>query len=90
MKLVEFKYTKADGTTSDRAVIEVLQPCKHFEGIDISDMPEAMFAEFTSEYRDLLAEQYNAKISIMQKYDLKHNYRRFLPEKMTDVTTNHI
>jgi hypothetical protein len=53
-------------------------------------MPEEVFAEFTSEYRDLLAQQYNAKISIMQKYDLKHNYRRFLPEKMTDVTTNHI
>lgn len=90
MKLVEFSYTKADGTSSKRAVIEVLQPTAHFEGIDVSQMPEDEFAEFTSEYRDLLEQQYNAKIAVMQKYDLKHNYRRFIPEKMTDVTADHI
>lgn len=90
MKLVEFTYTKADGTTSDRAVIELLQPSTCFEGIDVTKMPEDEFAEFTREYSNLLNEQYNAKIAVMQKYDLKHNYRRFIPEKMTDVTTNHI
>ena len=90
MKLVEFNYTKADGTSSPRAVIEVVQPAQHFEGIDVSQMPEDEFAEFTREYRDLLEQQYNAKISVMQKFDLKHNYRRFIPQKMTDVTTNHI
>ncbi len=90
MKLVEFKYTKADGTASARTVIEVTQPTQHFEGIDVSQMPEDDFAEFTNEYSDLLEQQYNAKMSIMQKYDLKHNYRRFIPQKMTDVTTNHI
>ena len=90
MKLVEFNYTKADGTASKRAVIEVVQPSTHFEGIDVSQMPEDEFAEFTSEYRDLLEQQYNAKMSVMQKYDLKHNYRRFIPEKMTDLTTDHI
>ncbi len=90
MKLVEFKYTKADGTASQRAVIEVSQPSAHFEGIDVTQMPADEFAEFTREYRDLLEQQYNAKIAIMHKYDLKHNYRRFIPEKMTDVTTDHI
>lgn len=90
MKLVEFKYTKADGTASQRAVIEVVQPAQFFEGIDVSLMPEEQFAEFTREYRDLLEQQYNDKMSVMQKYDLKHNYRRFIPEKMTDVTTDHI
>lgn len=90
MKLVEFMYTKADGTSSKRAVIEVSQPSQHFEGVDITQMPEDEFAEFSTEYRDLLEQQYNAKIAIMQKYDLKHNYRRFVPQKMTDVTTDHI
>lgn len=90
MKLVEFNYTKADGTSSARAVIEVVQPVEYFEGIDITQMPEDDFAEFTREYRDLLEQQYNAKIAVMQKFDLKHNYRRFIPQKMTDVTTNHI
>ena len=90
MKLVEFKYTKTDGSVSSRAVIEVVQPTTYFEGIDVSLVPEDEFAAFTSEYRDLLEQQYNAKMSIMQKYDLKHNYRRFIPEKMTGVTSNHI
>ncbi len=90
MKLVEFKYTKADGSVSTRAVIEVVQPCTYFEGIDVSQVPEAEFAKFTLEYSDLLEQQYNAKMSIMQKYDLKHNYRRFIPENMADVTSDHI
>ena len=90
MKLVEFKYTKTDGTSSARAVIEVIQPTEFFEGIDVSKMPEDQFAEFTREYRDLITQQYNDKMNVMQKYDLKHNYRRFIPEKMTDVTTDHI
>jgi hypothetical protein len=90
MKLVEFNYTKADGTATTRAVIEVVQPTTHFEGIDVTQMPEDEFAEFTLEYRDLLESQYNAKIAVMQKYDLKHNYRRFIPEKMTNVTADHI
>jgi predicted transcriptional regulator YdeE len=90
VKLVEFNYTKANGTAGVRAVVEVSQPSNYFEGIDVTQMPEDEFAEFTREYRDLLEQQYNAKMSVMQKYDLTHSYRRFIPEKMTDVTTDHI
>lgn len=90
MKLVEFTYTKADGTSSRRAVIEVVQPTKFFEGMDVSQMPEDQFAEFTKEYRELLEKQYTDKMHIMQKYDLKHNYRRFTPENMSEIITDHI
>lgn len=90
MKLVEFTYTKADGSTSQRAVIEITQPNKFFEGIDVSQMPEEEFAEFTSEYRSLLDKQQQEKLLVMQKFDLKHNYRRFIPENMSDVVTDHI
>ena len=90
MKLVEFTYTKADGSISERAVVEVVQPNKFFEGIDVSQMPEEEFAEFTNEYRSLLEKHQKDKMDIMHKFDLKHNYRRFTPENMSDVITDHI
>lgn len=90
MKLVEFQYKKADGTESERAVIELQQPSKHFEGIDVSDLPEAEFALFVQEYRELKNAQHDATMQLLQKHDLKHNYRRFLPEQMANVTAEHI
>lgn len=90
MKLVEFSYTKANGDTSQRAVLEVLQPSKHFEGIDVSEMDSDAFAEFISEYRAMRNAQHEATMALLAKHDLKHNYRRFLPEKMTVTTTEHI
>ena len=90
MKLVEFSYTKANGDTSQRAVLEVLQPSKHFEGIDVSEMDSDAFAEFVSEYRNMKNAQHEATMALLQKHDLKHNYRRFLPEQMTVITTEHI
>ena len=90
MKLVEFSYTKANGDTSQRAVLEVLQPSKHFEGIDVSEMDSDAFAEFISEYRAMKNAQHEATMALLAKHDLKHNYRRFLPEQMTVITTEHI
>ena len=90
MKLVEFTYTKANGDTSQRAVLEVLQPSKHFEGIDVSEMDSDAFAEFISEYRTMKNAQHEATMALLAKHDLKHNYRRFLPEQMTVTTTEHI
>ena len=90
MKLVEFSYTKANGDTSQRAVLEVLQPSKHFEGIDVSEMDSDAFAEFISEYRAMKNAQHEATMALLLKHDLKHNYRRFLPEQMANVTAEHI
>lgn len=90
MKLMEFNYTKADGTSSQRAIIEVAKPTKNYEGIDVSQMPEPEFAGFVQEYRQLLNSQYEAKMALIHKYDLTHNYRQFIPEKMTDVVTEQI
>lgn len=90
MKLMEFNYTKANGTTSQRSVIEVVKPTKNYEGMDVSDMPQDQFADFIAEYRDLLNKQYEAKMALIHKYDLTHNYRQFIPEKMTDLVTEQI
>lgn len=90
MKFLEFNYTKADGTFSKRAVIELLAPQKHIEGIDVTQMPEDYFAEFVSAYRELKNQQHEATMKLLAEYDLKNNYRRFIPEKMTEVVSEYI
>jgi hypothetical protein len=90
MKLLEFTYTKADGKTSQRAVIELLSPQKHFEGIDVTQLEEAEFADFTLEMREMKDRQYAETMELLAKHDLKHNYRKFLPEQMSNVTTEHV
>ena len=90
MKLIEFTYTKADGSQSERAVIELQQPTKFVEGIDVTQLPESEFALFVQEFRELKNAQHEATMALLAKHDLKHNYRRFTPENMEAVTTEHI
>jgi hypothetical protein len=90
MKLIEFTYTKSDGTQSERAVIELMQPTKFVEGIDVTQLPEAEFADFVQEFRELKNAQHEATMALLAKHDLKHNYRRFLPENMEAVTTEQV
>lgn len=90
MKLIEFTYTKADGSQSERAIIELVQPTKFVEGIDVTQLPEAEFADFVQEFRELKNTQHEATIALLAKHDLKHNYRRFSPENMEAVTTEQV
>lgn len=90
MKLLEFKYTKADGSVSDRALIELVTPTQFVEGIDVSKMPEDDFALFANELRELKNAQHQATMDLLAKHDLKHNYRRFSPDKMSDVNTEYV
>lgn len=90
MKLVEFTYTKADGSKSKRAIIELVTPTNHVEGIDVSTLSEDDFASFTRAMADLKTAQHNETMSLLDTYDLNHNYRRFIPEQMSDVTTDYV
>lgn len=90
MKLVEFTYTKSDGSQSERAVIELVQPTKFFEGIDVTGLPEAEFVNFCSEFGKLKAAQHEQTIAMLEQFDLKHNYRRFIPEQMGSVQTDYV
>ena len=87
MKLIQFTYTKTDGSQSDRAVIELQQPSKFMEGIDVTQLPDDSFADFVQEFRELKNTQHEATMALLAKHDLKHNYRRFIPENMEAVTT---
>ena len=90
MKLVEFTYTKANGDVSQRAVVEVLQPSKYFEGIDVSQLGHDELSEFINEYRQLKNAQHTATMELLAKHDLTHDYRRFIADNMTNITTEHI
>lgn len=90
MKLIEFTYTKQDGTKSQRAVIELVQPTKYIEGIDVTQMPESEFAMFCQEYSAMKAAQHEETLALLNQFDLKHNYRRFIPEQMASVRTDYV
>jgi len=90
MKFVEFTYTKADGTKSKRAIIELVTPTKHIEGIDVTSLSEDDFASFTQAMSNLKTAQHNETMSLLDTYDLNHNYRKFIPEQMSDITTDYV
>lgn len=85
MKLVEFTYTKTNGDISERAVVVTQEPSKLLSGIDVSELPEAEYATFITEMRELKNRQHQEIMELMSKHDLKHNFRQFTPEKMTNV-----
>jgi hypothetical protein len=87
MKLVEFNYTKVNGVKSNRAVVVVQEPVNNIAGIDVTELDEPTFAMFLQEYREVKNRQHAELLELMQRHDLKHNYRQFKPEKMTDIET---
>lgn len=90
MKLVEFLYTKENGTQSQRAVVEVQQPNKFFEGVDVSELDAESFAEFVADYRALKEEHHNKVLQCLNKHDLSNNYRRFTPERMSNIESEYV
>jgi len=90
MKLVEFTYTKQDGSVSKRAVIELVTPNKFMEGLDVTQLDEVTFAEFSQKMSSLKKTQHEQTMQLLADFDLKHNYRRFKPEAMTDVQVEYV
>jgi hypothetical protein len=87
MKIKEFTYTKPNGAVSQRTVVELVSPTEHIEGIDVSELDMDSYAEFTQRLRDLEAQIYNQRMALYADFDLGNNYRRFVPARMTNVTT---
>jgi hypothetical protein len=87
MKIKEFTYTKPNGDVSQRTLVELVSPTEHIEGIDVSELDLDSYAEFTQKLNELEKEIYNKRIELYNQFDLTHNYRRFVPSRMTNVTT---
>jgi hypothetical protein len=90
MKLVEFKYTKDNNEVSERAVIEVTVPNKFFEGWDITNLNYLDAALFINEMAVLKRSHFEQIADLLNKFDLKHSYRRFKPENMTNTKIEYV
>ena len=89
MKIKEFTYTKPNGDVSQRTVIELVSPTEHVEGIDVSELDMDTYAEFSRQLNDLEKELYNKRMALYSEFDLANNYRRFVPSRMSNVTTEY-
>jgi len=89
MKIKEFNYTKANGDVSTRTLVELVSPTAHVEGIDVSDMSLDSYAEFLPKLKQLEDELYTKRMALYAEFDLSKNYRRFVPDRMTDVTVEY-
>lgn len=89
MKIKEFTYTKRNGDVSQRTLVELVSPTEHIEGIDVSDLDMDSYAEFTKKLNELEAEISAKRLQLYAEFDLTHNYRRFVPQRMTNVTTEY-
>ena len=90
MQIKEFTYTKPNGDVSQRTLVELVSPTEHIEGIDVSELDMDSYAEFIKQLRDLEASLYNQRMSLYANFDLNNNYRRFVPSRMTNVTTEFV
>jgi len=90
MKLLEFNYTKQSGEVSKRAIIELVTPTTFVEGWDVTNLTNNEFAKFTESMGALRRRQHEETMQLLQEFDLKHNYRRFKPEGMTNVQVEYV
>lgn len=90
MKIVSFTYTKTTGDKSDRVLAVTSEPSKFVEGIDISQFSHDELAEFTVQYGNLVDEFKQKQFELLKTFDLKHNFRRFYPEQMTNVEQDYV
>jgi hypothetical protein len=90
VKIKEFTYTKPNGDVSQRTVVELVSPTEHIEGIDVSELDMDNYAQFVTELKALEDRLYNQRMALYSQFDLSHNYRRFVPQRMTNVTTEFV
>jgi hypothetical protein len=90
MIVKEFTYTKANGDTSQRVLVQLITPSEHVEGIDVSELDMDSYADFVQQLKVIEEELYNRRMKLYGDFDLHHNYRRFVPSQMTNVTTEFI
>lgn len=90
MKLIDFSYKKQNGEVSARTLAVTSEPNKFFEGIDVSHLSNDEFAEFINEYSVLLDQFKQQQLNLLYAFDLKHNFRRFTPEQMSNVEVEYV
>ena len=86
MKFTEFTYTKKSGDASQRAVVIVQEPNRFLQGIDVSELDNDDLGDFVQELRALEDRHLAERMKLMQDFDLRHSFRQFDPELVSDQT----
>lgn len=90
MKTLTFKYTKADGTVSDRVLLVSAEPSKLFAGTDITSLDMDDQVMYVLEIKRLRELYLDAVREVNDEFDLNHNFRQFSPDRMSDMIVDDI
>lgn len=85
MKTITFTYTKPDMSISERTLLATVVPGDVYAGIDITSIGPERGAVFVNAYEELYADFIAAVNDLKAEFDLKHNYRQFKADRMSDV-----
>ena len=85
MTILSFTYTKADGKISSRVAIPLVIPSDNYFTIDVSDLDIEDQALVASEIEQADLDKQARINEIMEKYDIRTNFRSFIPSRMTDI-----
>jgi hypothetical protein len=88
--IYSFKYTDAKGKKSDRVLLAHTVPATMYGGTDITELDEESRGLFIAAV-EAAKDRYMLELDQLHiDFDLKHKYRQFKAESMTDVTTESI
>jgi hypothetical protein len=85
MKIITFKYTKADGKISQRTIVVSNEPSKFVSGTDISELEDVDQVQYVEEVKKAKEIYLDMLKQINDEFDVIHNYRQFKPECMSDI-----
>lgn len=85
MQIITFKYTKSDGSTTERVLLPFTTPGKMYAGMDISELDTEDQAFYITEVEKAKAEYTEKLAQIARDFDMQHRYRQFKEENMSDV-----
>lgn len=90
MLIYTFDYTKENNKTSRRVLVPFAVPHKHYAGVDVSELSVEDQALYITEVERAKTEYADRLAQLEQKYDLRHRYRQFVPERMSNVKSEDI
>lgn len=89
MKIAEFDYTDGKGKQSHRVILINNEPSETYAGVDVTSLSNEDIGMMVTEYNALITEfQYKVE-ALKTEFDVLHNYRQFLPSRMTNLTVEH-
>lgn len=86
MQTLTFKYTKADGSVSERTLLAQGFPSDKYSGVDMTMMEPQDAAAFAKAAQELHDYYLAALKKLQADFDLKHNYRQFLASGVSELT----